>query len=272
MSENSGVRSLSKALSILSAVAASDRPASAGEIAARTGLPRATVYRLIDTLRVEGYLFEPQSGRFTVGFELLPIAASLLDSNPLRLDAMPHLQDLSRETGERTNLGILYRGNVLLLAGFERPSLPTIYSRFGRRVPIHCSGLGKAVLSQLSPAEVAAILGDAPLEARTPRTITDRARLAVELQDIRARGYAREHGENSPHSCCIAAPLVWGESRVIGAISISGRDPESVERHVPSLLAAAEKISHVARENYYPLEIALPMTRDGAQPLPEGAR
>ena len=67
-----------------------------------------------------------------IGYSVLQLSARLLDSNRLRIEALPHLQALANLTGERTNLGILHRNKVLYLAGVEKPSLPTIYSRFGQ--------------------------------------------------------------------------------------------------------------------------------------------
>ena len=77
---------------------------------------------------------------------MLRLAASLLDSSLIRLESLPHLENLARITGERVNLGILHRHQMLYLAGVEKPSLPTIYSRFGKTSPAYCSSLGKSIL------------------------------------------------------------------------------------------------------------------------------
>jgi len=247
MSQNP-VQSLSKALAVLNAVASFDAPATIAAIAKRTGIPRPTAYRLVASLQAEGYLLEADGG-YAIGFELLPLAAALLDKNPLRLAALPHLQALSERTGERTNLGILQRGRVMILGGFERPSLPTIYSRFGRAIPAHRSALGKALLSQLPVEDVAAIVGPEPFAQSTARTITSMDVLLADLEETRRRGYAAENGENSETSRCIAALIAPEDGTALGAISISTsvRTGADVSEFVEDLLRTAEVIAHVAR-------------------------
>ena len=101
----------------------------------------------------------------------------------------------SARAGERANLGILYRDRVMYVAGVEKPALPTIYSRFGKSAPAHCSSLGKAILAFQPEAEVRALLSRKPLVAFTPTTITGHAAFTKELADTRARGFG--HGSDS---------------------------------------------------------------------------
>lgn len=162
--EASGVKSLRKALSVLGSVAASDRPLSVAEVALASGIARPTAHRLIQTLVTEGHLIEEGEGRFSIGFAVLPLAASLLDRNPLRVEALPHLHNLAQKTGERVNLGILHQDRVLYLAGIEKPSLPTIYTRFGKTVAAHCSSLGKAILAYQPEPAVTALLNAYPMK------------------------------------------------------------------------------------------------------------
>jgi len=208
------------------------------------------------SLAAEGYLNESH-GRFSIGFELLPLAAAMLDKNPLRIAALPHLQELAEKVGERTNLGIIYRGKVMILGGFERPMLPTIYSRFGRVIPPHRSALGKALLSPLSSEEISAILGEEPYEAATSRTLTTLDAVLKDFEQVRSRGYASEIGENSDTSRCIGAPIWLENGHPVAAISIStsSRTARDVTEMVPDLLRTAELISHVVRaQGSAPLE------------------
>jgi IclR family acetate operon transcriptional repressor len=168
-----------------------------------------------------------------------------LDTNRLRLEALPHLQSLANLTGERTNLGILHQNRVLYLAGVEKPSLPTIYSRFGKTAPAHCCSLGKAVLAHLPEKEVQAILAAQPLIAQTPNSITSMARFLEELKTTRQRGYASDQREHIVNSCCVAATIFDGQGRAVGAIGISARDLEPLLAHIPVLRHTAEIISHV---------------------------
>lgn len=186
--DRSAVKSLRKALTVLNTVANADRPLTVAEVAINAGIARPTAYRFVQTLVASGYLTQdPADGRLSVGFAVLPLASSLLDRNRMRIAALPHLQSLAQQTGERANLGILYRDRVMYVAGVEKPALPTIYSRFGKSAPAHCSSLGKAILAFQSETEVHALLSRKPLIAFTPTTITGHAAFTKELAETRAR-------------------------------------------------------------------------------------
>jgi DNA-binding IclR family transcriptional regulator len=243
--DRSVVKSLRKALSVLNTVAIADHPLTVADVALKAGIARPTAYRFVQTLVAAGYLAQdPVDGRFSIGFAVLPLASSLLDRSRMRIEALPHLQALARQTGERANLGILYRDCVMYVAGVEKPALPTIYSRFGKSVPAHCSSLGKAILAYLPEPDVRALLGRQPLVAHTPSTITSRAAFAKDLADTRGRGYAIDRAEHAPGSCCVAAPIFDANHRPIGAIGVSGRDLQPLIKHQSLVRQTAEVISH----------------------------
>src|SRR5436190_3879127 len=195
------VKSLQKALAVLQAVAKADVPPRIAEVALAVGISRPTAYRIVQTLVAEGHLMQDsQSGRLAIGFSVLQLSARLLDSNRLRIEALPHLQALANLTGERTNLGILHRNKVLYLAGVEKPSLPTIYSRFGKTAPAHCCSLGKAILAHLPRNEVQALLAAQPLHAQTPNSITNMPRFLDDLEATRRRSYAIDREEHMANS------------------------------------------------------------------------
>ena len=181
----------------------------------------------------------------SIGFAVLPLAASLLDRNRMRIEALPHLNTLAQQSGERANLGILYRDRVLYIAGVEKPALPTIYSRFGKTAPAHCCSLGKAILAYLPEPEVRALLGRQPLIAHTPASIISRAAFDKELEEIRLRGYAFDRAEHVPGSFCLAAPIFDARHRPLGAIGVSGRELEPLIKHHPLVQHTAEVISHL---------------------------
>ena len=243
--ERSAVKSLRKALTVLNAVAGADRPLTVAEVAINAGIARPTAYRFVQTLVAAGYLTQsPSDGRLSVGFAVLPLASSLLDRNRMRVAALPHLQALAQQTGERANLGVLYRDRVMYVAGVEKPALPTIYSRFGKSAPAHCSSLGKAILAYLPEAELRALLTRKPLVALTPTTITNPAAFAKELEETRERGYAIDRAEHALGSSCVAAPIFDANNRPIGAIGVSGRDLDPLIKQQELVRHTAEVISH----------------------------
>ena len=243
--DRSAVKSLRKALNVLNVIAGADRPLTVAEVAINAGIARPTAYRFVQTLVAAGYIAQdPIDGRLSVGFAVLPLASSLLDRNRMRIEALPHLHSLAKETGERANLGILYRDRVLYIAGVEKPALPTIYSRFGKSAPAHCSSLGKAILAYLPEADVRALLERAPLTSHTPNTITARPAFTKEITETRTRGYAIDRAEHVLSSNCVAAPIFDANNRPVGAIGISGRDLEPLIKHQELVRQTAEIISH----------------------------
>ena len=244
--ERGMIKSLQKALAVLQTVGKAEIPPRIAEVAMAVGITRPTAHRIVQTLIAEGHLIQDsQSGRLGIGFSVLQLSARLLDSNRLRLEALPHLQTLSNLTGKRTNLGILHHNEVLYLAGVEKPSLPTIYSRFGKTAPAHCCSLGKAILAHLPQQELQQILTAAPLHAHTPNSITTIPKLMEELETTRQRGYAVDREEHILNSNCIAATIFNGQNRAVGAIGISSRNYPSVLEHVPVLRHTADMISHM---------------------------
>lgn len=244
--DRSTVKSLRKAMGVLNVVASAERPLTIAELAVRARIARPTAYRLVQTLACEGHLVQsPVDGRLSIGFSVLPLAASLLDRNRMRLEAMPHLHALAQQTGERVNLGILHRDQVLYLAGVEKPSLPTIYTRFGKTGPAHCSALGKAILAFMRDGEVVTVLEAQPLVSLTEKSITGIPEFLEELDHIRRRGYAIDNEEAVLGTYCVGATIFDAANLPVGAISLSGRALEPLVAHVETLRHTAEVISHV---------------------------
>jgi DNA-binding IclR family transcriptional regulator len=242
---HSAVKTLRKALAILDAFAGGERPLSVAEVAVLTGVARPTAHRLAQTLVAEGYLAQdPRDGRMTPGYSVLRLAGSLLDTDHVRLESLPHLENLARPSGERASLGILHRNELLYLAGVEKPSLPMIYSRFGKTVPAYCSALGKALLAFLPEQELQSYLKDVELTRQTDATITDEAELRAELAKIRETGIAIDRAERAVGIYCIAsAILVHG--RPVAAIGLTGRALDPLMKHTNLVQHTAEVISHV---------------------------
>jgi IclR family acetate operon transcriptional repressor len=243
--DGAAVKSLHKALTVLNVVAGAERPLTVAEIALNAGIARPTAYRFVQTLIASGYLAQdPLDGRLSVGLAVLPLASSLLDRHRMRIEALPHLHALAQRTGERANLGILFRDCVLYIAGVEKPALPTIYSRFGKSAPAHCSSLGKAILAFLPEPDLRALLSRKPLIACTAATITTQSAFMKDLAETRARGYAIDRAEHVPGSCCVAAPIFDAANRPIGAIGVSGRKLDALLKHHDLVRQTAEIVSH----------------------------
>jgi DNA-binding IclR family transcriptional regulator len=236
--------SLRKALALLDAVAKAERPLTVAEAAAIARVARPTAYRLVQELVAEDHLSHDSYGRLRIGFAVIPMAAKVLDSTRTRAEAMPHLYELRRKTGQRVNLGLFHRNRILMIAGVEKPSLPVLYARFGRSLPLHCSAMGKAILAAQSEQDVKQLVKPDDLKAFTPNTITSYPKLLKEIEEVRKRGYAVNNGERALGTCCVAAVIYDVLGKADAAVSLSGRDLSVLTAEAEAVRYTAEVVSH----------------------------
>lgn len=240
------VKSLTRAFGLLEHMVDAGGEASITELAEVSGLPLPTIYRLLRTLVDENYVRQGPSRRYALGPRLIRLGESA--GIALGAATKPYLARLVEVTGETANLAMLDGDEVVYIA--QAPSRHTVrmFTEVGRRVHAHCTGVGKALLAQLSEDQAATILRRAGMPALTPATITDPNHLAAQLREIRRRGYAIDEGEQEVGVRCFAVPVSGGSARL--AISVSGpagrMDEEACRRIVPLMRQAAEDIARAS--------------------------
>ncbi|UFN48283.1 SMP-30/gluconolactonase/LRE family protein [Roseomonas sp. OT10] len=246
-----GAALLGKACDVLEAVAAAPGGIAQRELAARLGLSRTTLYRILGVLVARGLLRQDPSRRvYGIGFRLMEMAQGMgqgLWSAPdLPALAAPELRQLRDATGETAYIAVLEGREVVGLGKFEGPHEVRSAARLGQRKPLHCTSQGKAILAFLPEAERDALLRRQPLASLTPHTITDRRRLAAALRIIRARGFATDDEEIVEGVRCVGAPVLDPEGRVAGAVSIAGpawrMTRERLDLLGPEVAAAGRRI------------------------------
>ncbi|MGW2635561.1 IclR family transcriptional regulator [Streptomyces sp. NPDC001348] len=197
MSETGGVRevkSAARTVELLELLAArGDRPARLQELADELGVPRSSMYALLQTLIGRGWVRTDVTGSlYGIGIHALLTGTGYLDSDPRVRAARPYLDEASEALGETIHLGRLDGLDVAYLATRESHAYLRTISRVGRRLPAHAGALGKALLAERPDSA----LPDGPYEALTPNTRTSRESLGADLARTRGRGYAvdREEG------------------------------------------------------------------------------
>ncbi|MFC7308884.1 IclR family transcriptional regulator [Streptomyces monticola] len=188
------VKSAARTVELLELLAArGDRPARLQELADELGVPRSSMYALLQTLIARGWVRTDATGSlYGIGLRTLLTGTSYLDTDPVVRVVRPYLDDASEQLGETIHLGRLDGMDIAYLATRESHEYLRTISRVGRRLPAHVGALGKALLAERPDAE----LPDGPYEALTPRTLTTRTALTADLERARARGYSidREEG------------------------------------------------------------------------------
>jgi len=239
---------LGKALAVLETVA--DQPQGVGlpDIAAKLGLPRQTVHRVLGQLRDSGLLLrDPARERFFIGPRLLKLSLAALGSNSPRAPVRAALQELVDEVGETCNVGVLEGLDYVYIDRIECEWPLRIHLEVGQRVPAHCIAGGKVLLAHLEPGLRARLLRSRKLVARTPRTITRVSDLEAELDTVLRRGYGSNDQENFDGIVAVAVPILDGHDRVVAALTMHGPMPrvthETCVATVPRLRQAAERIA-----------------------------
>ncbi len=239
-------QTLTRGLAVLRTMADVRKPVTLQDLHNRTGIPKPTLIRLLAILTEEACTVRlDDRPTYELGPTVMAIAAGVADDLRPEELARPYLEHLSAAVGHTANLGVLSSNQVLHLCVVlaNRPVRYIVHT--GSRDDPHSTGLGKALLSQLDNASVRRIIGDEPLDAKTPRTITSRSKLAAELTKIRRAGYAYDDQEGALGLACFAVPLII-DNRPVAALSISGPagelPPGRHEDIVPELSKAAAQI------------------------------
>ncbi|PRY94596.1 IclR family transcriptional regulator [Hasllibacter halocynthiae] len=218
-----GGGTVGKALDVLEEVAAFGRPVRFAELQARSALPKATLYRLVQTLAGQGMLIlDPETGRYAMGRRLVRLAHVAWSQASLAPVARPHVERLAHETGRTVHLAELEGGHVLYLDKHAPEAAPDTYSAAGRIGPAYCTGVGKAMLAHLPEDALAEALAEQSFKRHTPATLTDEAALRADLAAIRRRGHAFDAEEHEPGVVCVAMPVLSGGGHVLGALSVTG--------------------------------------------------
>ena len=223
------------------------------ELSRRLGLHKNNVFRLLATLESKGYVQQcADSDRYQLGVRCLELGYSYGRSGGLLRHARGILEDLARVTGETTHLGALQDFEVAHLDGEQSDRLVLTGLRVGRRLPVHCTALGKVLLGcgdrLLQERFDRLCVANGALGGRTPATITDRDKFFEHLRAVAGQGFALDLEESEAGLCCAAAPVFAASGRLAAALSVSGPafrlSPETLlGQVVPVLLSAADELS-----------------------------
>ena len=242
------VDAAAKALELLSVFSFREPRLSLADLAARTGIPRATAFRLLSTLEQSGFLAKDH-GAYQLGIKCFVLGNIVAGGLDLRETAHPHMVALRDATRETTQIAILDHWQVVYLERMISPyPVGSMRSRAGAILPAYCTALGKTLLAYMPDGEVEAWAATQKFPALTPTTISSARRLLKELRVIRERGYGIDDEEREKGLRCLAAPIRNHHGDVVAAISVAGpidRLPQDLigSDVAEAVLAAARAIS-----------------------------
>jgi IclR family transcriptional regulator, KDG regulon repressor len=218
------VPAVARALDILETIRDTASPLTIPDLVARLDLPRSSVHELVRTLAGRGYL-QPADGqphRFVLGLRALQLGSAYASSLDLPRECGQAARTVSAACNETVHVAILDGTDVFYIAKVDSTHAVRMVSAVGRRLPAHCTAVGKMLLSAMPDQTLAARYGHArALPAMTSNSITSLGRLRRELAVVRARGLAVDDCESNVDVRCVAAPVYDRDGAMAAAMSIS---------------------------------------------------
>lgn len=239
------VAAVQRALRILQCFNADELELGVTEVAAAVGLHKATAHRLLATLESEGFLRRTDGKKYRLG--LCAYQLGLLASPDLeeRRAIQEELGRLATATGETAHFAILDGSQVLYVEKVEGSHRLRMPSAVGRRVPAHCTALGKVILASMTEHERLQVLAELGWERYTNNTFTEPSAFLAELESVRVQGVAFDRQEFEEGLSCIGTAVPSDSGSVVGAVSISGpstRFDTYADRYIAELTETAAAI------------------------------
>ncbi|THF84312.1 IclR family transcriptional regulator [Deinococcus sp. KSM4-11] len=243
--EPASVRTLERGLLILVALKEFGR-APLGQLARQVGLSSSTAYRLLETLRQQGFVeWDGPSGVYSVGLRAYQVGLAFTERSGLIHSAHPEMEALVGRLNETVNLAVLHAPEAIYVHQVEGRQLVRMFARQGDSAPLHASGVGKALLAWRPDADL--LVGEEPFVSYTPHTQTTLAALVEELAQVRDLGYSIDDQERELGVRCVAVPVRDHTRAVVAALSVSAPTARLPTDQIPEvasqLVRAAAQIS-----------------------------
>jgi DNA-binding IclR family transcriptional regulator len=248
ISQESPSVAVERALAMLEAVAQEPEGLSNAEISRKLQIPKSSASYILRTLERQAYLNrDTGTGKYRVGLKILSLSRGALSGLDVREVALPIMRHLMEKTNLTCHLAILDGPDAVYIEKVEPQGFIKMDTWVGRRMRVHATSVGKALVAHIPQEKLEKILASAGMEKRTAKTITTPSRLHKELERVRVQGYAVDDEENNIGARCVGAP-VFNQGGVIEAsVGLSGTtnqvNAQTIPRIVEQLKDAARHIS-----------------------------
>jgi DNA-binding IclR family transcriptional regulator len=238
-------QSLDRALTLLAGLA--EGPKTLDQLAETINVHKSTVLRLLRTLESHRFVQREGVRYYRLGTALFDLAHRSLEDRDVRRSVEPALRELNALTGHTVHLASYEDGEVVYIDKFESRHQVRMYSRIGKRAPLHCTAVAKVLLSDLPVARQQEIAASIEYTKLTENTIVTPEAYLAELALVAQRGYAIDNSEHEDFIHCVAVPIRGPRGETVAAMSLSVPqvllDLDGLLGLVPDLLRAAEKAS-----------------------------
>jgi len=214
---------VARVLAILEYLDGSSRGLNISEIGRRLRIPKSSAHVIIRTLERLGYVRKTVGDRnYSLGLKAYALGHRLIRAMSLSEVALPHMQRLAGKLRLSTHLGVLDKDQGMFIQKVEAPGLIKFDTYAGKRMDLHCTGLGKVILAYESEEAVQHILAKPVYIRYTKNTITSPRALSREIQEVRKLGYAFDDEEEEIGVRCVAVPVSERTGRFLAALSVTG--------------------------------------------------
>ena len=244
---------MDKALITLEAMSRYERDVDLSSLARDVKMPKSTLVRLLKAmLRHAIVQQDPRTRRYRLGTALMHLGRAAQRQFDIERIVRPFLAELTKATGETASFAILEGDRAVYDVQVLSNSIIRGAPPIGASLGLHCTAVGKVLLTSFSETELEALVNKHGLPRHTDKTIVNAGRLRKELEKIRRTGYALDNEEAEPGGRCIAAPILDDRHEVIAAVSITGpttRMPmDQIDNLAGIVKRTAQKISAYLRK------------------------
>ena len=242
------IKSVEKAIDILSCFTIESPSLTVTEISIATGFNQSTVSRILATLEKKRCMERnPHGGKYRLGIKFHQWKSILSQETSLADLARPAMEKLRDLCGEEVSLYVLGEGNRICVEAVKSHHGVAKVTQVGKVYPLHCGASGKVLLAYLPEKIRHSIISGRPLEKYTSKTITDPEELEADLEKIRRDGYAVSLEEREKGTYSVVTPVMANREKIIASLSISGPifrlSDEQREKNIKAALDAAAEIS-----------------------------
>ncbi len=243
------VQSVSQVLDVLETFLSHESPIGLSDLAMLLQMEKNTAQRLLDTLEARGYVYRSTArGKYRLGARLFELGGRFQNQLDIRRAALPELTSLVEQTEQAAFLCVRDRDDALCVERVEGRHRARIYAlNVGAHQPLHCGAAPRALLCEMTDAELLAYASRTGLPTFTPATISTPQQLLEDVHLTRSQGYAVSNQDVSPGIGAIGSPVRDFTKQVVASISVSGIAASYTQELISSLggavQAAAERIS-----------------------------
>ena len=231
---------LDRAIKVLEYLADSQKKKTMSDIANDLKIPNGTAYNILKSLENNKLIERDQSSkRYNLGFKLFQLGNKVDYIRELRNVSMPYMRELTAETGETSQLGIIFEESLYFLEIIEAPQNKKTRGTVGLSLPLHAPAAGKVLLAFQPEEKRKELLDNIELKAFNSNTITNSAELDKELAEIRENGHAVDREEVFLGTTCLAMPIYNADKDVIAALGITG-DTKRIKNNMGKNLNAID--------------------------------